>query len=98
MYLEAKKVFVKKQFARSDTGFFSEKTAIQETMSALVTNEARNAMLVYDIQTVANQGRFSMVLTERKEHLLYLEKQLAGKIKTVVPLFGGMGKKRLKQP
>jgi superfamily II DNA or RNA helicase len=35
-------------------------------------------------------------LTERKVHLLFLEKQLIGKIKTVVPLFGGMGKKKIK--
>ena len=60
------------------------------------TSESRNAMLISDIESVANQNRFSMVLTERKEHLAYLEKQLAGKVKTVVPLFGGMGKKKIK--
>jgi len=82
-----------------DTDFVyedSEKAAIQEIMSALVKSELRNAMLVSDIENAANQGRFPMVLTERKEHLAHLEKQLAGKVKTVVPLFGGMGKKKIK--
>jgi superfamily II DNA or RNA helicase len=74
----------------------SEKAAIQEIMSALVASESRNTMLVSDIENVANQGRFPMVLTERKEHLAYLEKHLTGKVKTVVPLFGGMGKKKIK--
>ena len=54
------------------------------------------AMLINDIVETANQGRFPMVLTERKEHLAYLEKELTGKVKVVVPLFGGMGKKKIK--
>ena len=74
----------------------SEKAAIQEIMTALVTNKARSAMLIADIMDAASQGRFPMVLTERKEHLTYLEKELAGKVNTIVPLFGGMGKKKIK--
>ncbi len=74
----------------------SEKAAIQEIMSALVASESRNLILVNDIESAVKQGRFPMVLTERKEHLLFLEKQLTGKVKTIVPLFGGMGKKKIK--
>ncbi len=88
-----KKVIVK------NTGFTfenSEKAAIQDIMKALVTNEARSAMLINDIAEAASQGRFPMVLTERKEHLAYLEKQLAGKVKIIVLLSGGMGKKKIK--
>lgn len=74
----------------------SEKAVIQDIMTALVTNEDRSAMLIADIVQVANSGRFPMVLTERKAHLAYLENKLIEKINTIVPLFGGMGKKKIK--
>jgi len=61
----------------------------------LMADEARNGLICEDIMDSVRQGRSPLVLTERTDHLALLEKRLAGVIRHLIVLRGGMGKKKL---
>ena len=65
-----------------ETPFKSEPTQeskrIQETFKELIANDARNRAIVQDIEKAYQEGRFCLVITERKEHLERLKVDLSG--------------------
>lgn len=65
-----------------ETPFKSELTQeskrIQETFKELIENDARNRVIVQDIEKAYQEGRFCLVITERKEHLERLKVALSG--------------------
>jgi superfamily II DNA or RNA helicase len=68
--------------------------SIHELYNAVVRDEKRNALIVDDIVQSADDGRTSLVLTERIEHLGLLASLLKGKVQNVFTLRGGMEKKQ----
>jgi superfamily II DNA or RNA helicase len=56
-----------------------------------VADVARNETIVDDIKEAINEGRFPLILTERREHLAILEDMLKPYIKNLAVLYGGIG-------
>lgn len=69
-------------------------TAIQDLYSALTSDEERNALIIEDVITAVHSGRSPVLLTERREHLALLADKLKSRIKNVIVMSGGMGKKQ----
>ncbi len=67
---------------------------IQDVYSALVTDQERNESIVRDVIDAVESGRSPLVLTGRTDHLSRLESALAGKVRNVIVLKGGMGRKQ----
>ena len=67
---------------------------IQDIYSALVTDEPRNESIVRDVIHAVQAGRSPLVLTGRTDHLRRLESALTGKIRNIIVLKGGMGRKQ----
>jgi rhodanese-related sulfurtransferase len=67
---------------------------IQDVYAALVTDEARNQHIVSDVIHAVEAGRSPLVLTGRTDHISRLEAALVGKIRNVIVLKGGMGRKQ----
>ena len=78
--------------AIADAGY----SAIHEIYSALMENEARNRLIVADVLLSISNGRFPVILTERKQHLEKLRALLEPKIENLIVMKGGMGKKQRK--
>jgi superfamily II DNA or RNA helicase len=68
--------------------------AIQDLYSALTNDEERNAFIIEDVITAVRSGRSPILLTERREHLTLLADKLKVRIKNVIVMTGGMGKKQ----
>ncbi len=60
----------------------------------LIGDESRNRRICDDVIEAVQAGRSPLVLTERNEHLDSLASQLAGRIRHVIVLRGGMGRKQ----
>jgi superfamily II DNA or RNA helicase len=77
-----------------ETGFrVSEAMAgagIQAIYRALVQDERRNQLIIDDVLRALDEGRSPILLTERKDHLMYLAEQLRGHAPNLVVLHGGM--------
>jgi superfamily II DNA or RNA helicase len=71
-----------------------EQPSIQEIYKLLVENHERNAMIANDVLKAVHEGRSPILLTERTSHLSKLEELLAGRIRHIITLRGGMGKKQ----
>lgn len=67
---------------------------IQEVYSLLATDMPRNQMIIDDVLASVQAGRSPILLTERREHLEYFTNALTGKIKNIIVLSGGMGRKQ----
>jgi len=72
-------------------------TTIQDIYAALISDEARNDLIIYDLKEVLSAGRSPLVLTSRIEHLKHLAKRLSGIAPQVFILKGGMGAKQRKK-
>jgi len=64
---------------------------INELYKALITDEARNDMIVQDVVTAVAGGRSPVLLTERRDHLDLLAARLDPLVKNTIVLKGGMG-------
>ena len=62
----------------------------------LTGDEARNRMICEDVLAVVRESRSPLVLTERTTHLQLLAEQLSDKIKHLIVLRGGVGRKKLR--
>lgn len=71
-----------------------EQPSIQEIYKLLVENHERNAMIANDVLKAVHEGRSPILLTERTSHLSELEELLSGKIRHIITLRGGVGKKQ----
>lgn len=76
---------------------WNDDTQIQDVSSRLIEDIERNAMIVRDIVQVLNEGRFPLILTERREHLEILAQLLGGKVDSLFQLHGGVRQKRRKE-
>lgn len=74
-----------------DPGTLPVDPGVQEVLSAIARDEARTALIVRDVLEQVREGRFPLVLTERRSHLDVLATGLAGVGVPVVVLHGGMG-------
>lgn len=71
-----------------------ESPSIQEIYRSLATDDTRNMLIVDDVLQTVSEGRSPLILTERTDHLERLAELLHGKVKNIVILRGGMGKKQ----
>ncbi|MCP3891873.1 MAG: restriction endonuclease subunit R, partial [Desulfobulbaceae bacterium] len=80
------------------TGFqneiISKQPALYEIYRDLVTNSERNALICDDLLKSLKDNRSPLLLTERTEHLHIIADLLADKVKNIIILKGGMGKKQ----
>jgi superfamily II DNA or RNA helicase len=67
---------------------------IQAIYTALVNDERRTGLIVTDVVSAIEDGRFPLLLTERTDHLQLLLEKLARRVPNVFVMKGGMGKKR----
>ncbi len=81
------------RLVRSDS---VDRPTIQELYAGLVGDDSRNNLIVGDILHALAAGRSTVVITERKEHVLLLAERLATHTKNVVVLQGGMGARQLR--
>ena len=72
----------------------NESPSIQEIYRFLATDDTRNMLIVEDALQTVREGRSPLILTERTDHLERLAELLHGKVKNIVILRGGMGKKQ----
>lgn len=63
---------------------------------ALVTDAARNRQIVQDVLSAVEEGRSPVVLSDRREQVEGFADALKGKVRHVVLLLGGMGRRQLK--
>ena len=67
---------------------------IQEVYTALVNDEQRTDLIVSDVVSAIEEGRFPLLLTERTDHLQLLLEKLLRRVPNVFVMKGGMGKKQ----
>jgi len=72
---------------------WNERSNIYDLWPKLVADADRNKMIAADIIKAVNEGRFPLILTERREHLAILEGMLRPYIKNLGVLYGGIGNK-----
>ncbi|MCP4287861.1 MAG: DEAD/DEAH box helicase family protein [Gammaproteobacteria bacterium] len=70
---------------------------IQELYGAIANDEERNRLIIDDVIGALEEGRSPIVLTERKDHLEYLEKRLSNFTRHLVVLRGGTGKRQQRE-
>jgi len=71
-----------------------KRVEFQSLYGELIADGSRNRRICDDVIEAVQAGRSPLVLTERNEHLDILANQLAGKIRHVIVLRGGMGRKQ----
>lgn len=81
-----------------ETGFSlppaASEATIQEIYARLTEDRQRNRLILDDIRKALAEGRSPILLTERKDHLEYLARELRDSVKHLVVLQGGMGVKQ----
>lgn len=84
-------------FAR-ETQFVSsvetENPDIASLYGQIANDPHRNTMIIEDVVAATRAGRSSLVLTERREHIEYLARELQKRVRHVIVLQGGMGRKQ----
>jgi superfamily II DNA or RNA helicase/very-short-patch-repair endonuclease len=73
-----------------------ERQQLHQLYRELAEDETRNAAICEDVLAAVKGGRSPLVLTERTFHLQLLAEQLTGKVKHLIILQGGMGRKKLR--
>ena len=71
-----------------------KRVEFQSLYGDLIDDQFRNRRICDDIVEVVQSGRSPLVLTERNDHLDSLSLQLTGRVRHVIVLRGGMGKKQ----
>lgn len=71
-----------------------ENLGTQAIISALVSDEKRNQLIIDDVIKAVAERRTPLVLTERTEHLLTLAEKLKDQVKNIFVFRGGLGKKQ----
>jgi hypothetical protein len=69
-----------------------EECTTNELYDYLYVNSLRNKQIVMDVKNCLDEKRYPIILTERKEHIELLEKELLPYVK-VYKLYGGLKKK-----
>ena len=63
----------------------------------LAENEIRNTKIIGDVISSLKQGRCPIILTERREHVLFLADRLSDHCKNVITLFGTVSQKERRE-
>jgi superfamily II DNA or RNA helicase len=71
-----------------------KRVEFQSLYGDLIGDQSRNRRICDDVVESVQSGRSPLVLTERNEHLDTLANQLSGRVRNVIVLRGGMGKKQ----
>lgn len=71
-----------------------KKIPISEVYSSLVNNEERNELIFNDVLTAIHNGKTPLILTERKEHVLYFFEKFNKFCKNVIVMYGGQSIKQ----
>ena len=66
---------------------------IHDIYDRMVGDEKRNLLILCDIREALKAGRSPVLLTGRREHLLFFADQLGSTVKNLIVLHGGMGTK-----
>ncbi len=89
------KVIIRRtEFSAPPAGENYSPMAIHDLYNALESNENRNALIIEDVIIAIHSGRSPVLLTERREHLALLANKLKSRIRNVIVMAGGMGKKQ----
>jgi len=81
-------------FTLPSTSNDSTQPGIQDIYAMLALDSARNQLIVDDVIEAVRAGRSPVLLTERREHLAFFADALADKVKNIIVLSGGMGRKQ----
>jgi len=76
---------------------YNEGSNIYDLWPGLISNIQRNEMIVKDIIASVENGRFPIILTERKEHIQILEEMLSNHIRHLAVVHGGVRVKKRKE-
>lgn len=76
---------------------WNDDSRISDLWSQLLKDGQRNGKIVDDILANVDEGRFPLILTERREHLEMLAECLQDKINFLAILHGGMGRKNQRE-
>src|SRR5438132_923288 len=71
-----------------------KRVEFQSLYGDLLGDQSRNRRICDDVVEAVQSGRSPLVLTERNDHLDSLNHQLTGRVRHVIVLRGGMGKKQ----
>jgi len=66
----------------------------QSLYGDLISDQSRNRRICDDVVEAVQSGRSPLVLTERNDHLETLANELSSRVRNVIVLRGGMGKKQ----
>lgn len=95
----ARRPFHHRLIARETTFRIEESaadTGIQAIYASLARDEARNLLIIRDVLLALQEGRFPILLTERREHLEYFVERLGKGVRHLIVLQGGMSAKALR--
>ncbi len=81
-------------FSSSRVPESDKRVEFQSLYQELVADELRNERVCEDVVEAVRNGRSPLVLTERNDHLDLLERRLAPRVRHLVVLRAGMGKKQ----
>jgi superfamily II DNA or RNA helicase len=70
----------------------SERPSIAAVYAALAADEARNNLIFDDVLKALDAKRSPVILTERRDHLEYLQARFSRFVRNLVVLKGGMSK------
>jgi superfamily II DNA or RNA helicase len=68
----------------------AQQAGIQGIYAALASDESRNALILGDLMRALDEGRSSILLTERRDHLDYFAERLGNTTQRFTVLHGGM--------
>ena len=74
-----------------------ERLPIQTVYAELTCDEARNQLILDDVLRALEAKRSPVILTERKEHVVFFAKRLISFVKNIIVLQGGMGTKKRRE-
>lgn len=73
------------------------KWTITDIYNDIQNSELRNNLIIQDVTDAVEQGRNPIILTERTDHVKYLESQLKPHVKNVIALTGGETQKKSRE-
>ena len=73
------------------------KWLITDIYTDIQNSELRNDQIIHDVISAVEQGRNPIILTERKEHVKYLEEKLKPFIKNTIALMGSESQKKSRE-
>jgi superfamily II DNA or RNA helicase len=73
---------------------WKDDSKIHDLWQKMTADEQRNQMIVNDVVAALGEGRFPLILTERRDHLERLVELLRDKVDSLIIFFGGLKKKK----